>query len=190
MWKAFMNAVEIELPGALIVHDLFHISKYMNDAVNKVRTNEHKELLQSQIRRLANTKWIWLKNPINWTEKERDLFEILLEGNFKVARAWEIKEQIKGLRFLPTIEEGKEYFEKWYKLAVESGLKPIVKVAEMFKNHLEGILNYIRYKITNASSEGMNSLIQGLKSIARGFRNFNNFRIAILFHYGKLDLYP
>ena len=190
MWKPFMNAVEKELPEALIVHDLFHIGKYMNDAVNKVRTNEHKDLLQLQIQSLAKTKWIWLKNPINWTEKEKDLFEILIEGNFKVARAWEIKEQIKGLRFLQTIEDGKEYFEKWHKMAIESCLKPIIKVAEMLKNHLEGILNYIKHKITNAAAEGMNSLIQGLKAFARGYRNFNNFRIAILFHYGKLDLYP
>ena len=189
MWKPFMNAVEEELPEALIVHDLFHISKYLNDAVNKVRTNEHKELIQAQINSLARTKWIWIKNPINWTEKEKDLFEILKEGNFKVARAWGIKEQIKGLRLLRTIEEGKEYFGKWHKIAIESGLKPIVKVAEMLSNHIKGILNYIKHKITNASSEGMNSLIQGLKSAARGYRNFENFRIAILFHYGKLSLY-
>ncbi|MFN5538604.1 MAG: transposase, partial [Candidatus Melainabacteria bacterium] len=36
----------------------------------------------------------------------------------------------------------------------------------------------------------INSLIQGLKAIARGYRNFDNFRISILFHLGKLSLYP
>jgi hypothetical protein len=32
--------------------------------------------------------------------------------------------------------------------------------------------------------------IQTLKNVARGYRNFANFRIAILFHHGKLDLAP
>jgi len=44
--------------------------------------------------------------------------------------------------------------------------------------------------ITNAISEGFNSLIQTLKANARGFRNFDNYRIRILFFCGKLDLAP
>ena len=32
--------------------------------------------------------------------------------------------------------------------------------------------------------------IQSLKSAARGFRNFQNYRTRILFFCGKLDLYP
>jgi len=38
--------------------------------------------------------------------------------------------------------------------------------------------------------EGLNSKIQSLKSAARGFRSFVNYRIRILFFCGKLDLYP
>jgi transposase len=36
----------------------------------------------------------------------------------------------------------------------------------------------------------MNSKIQHLKSSARGFRSFANYRIRILFFCGKLSLYP
>jgi len=36
----------------------------------------------------------------------------------------------------------------------------------------------------------LNSKIQSLKSAARGFRNFQNYRTRILFFCGKLDLYP
>ncbi|MBI5677113.1 MAG: transposase, partial [Planctomycetes bacterium] len=42
----------------------------------------------------------------------------------------------------------------------------------------------------NAVAEGINSKIQQIKSAARGFRNFYNYRTAILFHCGKLNLYP
>ncbi|MCC5904588.1 MAG: transposase, partial [Balneolaceae bacterium] len=38
--------------------------------------------------------------------------------------------------------------------------------------------------------EQVNSKIQQLKSISKGYRNFDNFRNAILFYFGKLDLYP
>ena len=190
MWQAFMNMIKEEFPKALIVHDLFHIAKYLNGAVNAIRAEEHKEFLKERITKLIKTKWIWLKNPMNWTKKEKDLFEQLKAGNLKVGKAWEIKEQFKGFYFSETIEEGKQYFESWYKMAIDSGLKPIMKVAEMLRGKIGGILNYLRYRITNATAEGMNSLIQGLKTIARGYRNFKNYRISILFHYGKLSLYP
>ena len=69
-------------------------------------------------------------------------------------------------------------------------MQPIIKVARMLKNHLHGIMNYFHHGITNAFAEGINSKIQTIKSSARGFRNFENYRIAILFHCGKLDMKP
>jgi transposase len=44
--------------------------------------------------------------------------------------------------------------------------------------------------VTNAMSEGLNSQIQKVKSMACGFRNIENFKTAIYFHCGGLDLYP
>jgi len=58
----------------------------------------------------------------------------------------------------------------------------------LLKRHLKNILTYFRHKITNAVSEGFNSRIQSIKSQARGFRAFRNFRTRILFYCGKLDL--
>ncbi len=60
----------------------------------------------------------------------------------------------------------------------------------MLKSHLENILTYLQHPITNAKAEGMNSKIQSIKAAARGFRNIENYRISILFHCGKLNLYP
>ncbi|HJN10793.1 MAG TPA: transposase, partial [Pirellulaceae bacterium] len=41
-----------------------------------------------------------------------------------------------------------------------------------------------------ATNEGFNSRIQAIKSAARGFRSFENYRIRILFYCGKLHLTP
>ncbi len=64
------------------------------------------------------------------------------------------------------------------------------RVAKMLKNHLPRILAWFRNPISNGPAEGFNSAIQALKSAARGFRNFANYRIRILFFHGKLDLQP
>ncbi|MBN2022600.1 MAG: transposase [Pirellulales bacterium] len=52
------------------------------------------------------------------------------------------------------------------------------------------MLAYLTHAITNATSESINSKIQWVKYTARGFRNFENFKNAIYFHRGDLDLAP
>ena len=60
----------------------------------------------------------------------------------------------------------------------------------MLEGHLAGLLNYLKHRTTNASAESMNGRIQQIKASAHGFRRFTSFRVAILFHLGKLALYP
>ena len=60
----------------------------------------------------------------------------------------------------------------------------------MLKGHLEGVLNAIATRVTNARLEGLATRIQWLKRSARGFRNRERFRTAIYFHLGGLNLYP
>ncbi|MEM1228787.1 MAG: transposase [Planctomycetota bacterium] len=42
----------------------------------------------------------------------------------------------------------------------------------------------------NAVAEGVNSKIMSIKRRVGGFRNVENFKIAIFFYCGGLDLYP
>jgi len=37
MWPAYINAVSDLMPNADIVFDRFHVSKYLNEAVDQVR---------------------------------------------------------------------------------------------------------------------------------------------------------
>lgn len=58
------------------------------------------------------------------------------------------------------------------------------------KRHFGGILNTVIHGVTNALTEGLNNKIEAIKRNACGYRNKANFRTAILFHCGKLDLLP
>jgi transposase len=66
----------------------------------------------------------------------------------------------------------------------------MVKAARLVRTHLDGILNAVVLRATNAASESMNAKIQRIKRMACGYRNRDRFRTAILFHLGGLDLYP
>ncbi len=60
----------------------------------------------------------------------------------------------------------------------------------MFKRHAVAIINAIVLNRNNAMAERLNGKIQEIKLSAKGYRTFENFRIAILFFHGKLMLYP
>ena len=190
MWKPFINSARKHVPDAEIVHDKFHIAKYLNDAVDKVRRRENRVLRESEDTRLTGTKQLWLYAKKNLSRKRLKEVKRLVEDDLKTARAWELKENFRWFwRYVySTSAEG--FFYHWYDRAIESGLTPMIKVAKMLERHLPEILSYFRHRITNAKSEGYNSKIQSIKSAARGFRAFENYRIRILFYCGKLILKP
>jgi transposase len=190
MWEPFIQSIQREVPEADIVHDKFHVSKYLGEAVDKVRRQEHKELLAQGDETLKGTRQLWLYNPQNFSPEQREEFAELKGQQLKVARAWAAKELFS--RFWTYQEEGwaRRFFKSWFGWVSRSRLKPMSDVAGLLKRHLDHLLTYLKHHITNAVTEGLNSKIQSIKSAARGFRNFKNYRTRILFFCGKLDLYP
>lgn len=191
MWNPYLAAIGKSLPRADVVHDKFHIVSYLTKMVDEVRRKEHKEMKQNGLEELlTGTRYTWLRNPTNWTEKDEATFEELQSKGLKVARAWAIKETFLDLWDYVYEGPARKFFDRWYWWATHSRLKPVIKVAKMIKRHIDNILTYLRHRITNAAAEGFNSKVQSIKSAARGFRNFAHYRVAILFHCGKLELHP
>jgi transposase len=117
-------------------------------------------------------------------------FAALRTSTLKVARAWALKETAANLWEYRYVGPARRFFRRWYFWATHSRLKPMIEKARMLKTHLPNVLTYLRHRITNATAEGLNSKIQWIRYTARGFRNRENFKTAIYFHCGKLDLYP
>jgi len=92
MWEAYMNGTQEILPKAKIVHDRFHLIKYLNDAIDKVRRRESKDYEE-----LKNSRYSVLKNSGNLTEKQYYKFEDVLRINTKVSLAWRLRECFKSL---------------------------------------------------------------------------------------------
>jgi len=60
----------------------------------------------------------------------------------------------------------------------------------MIKRHGQGVINAATTNVINAMWEGINSRIQRLKRMARGYHNRERLRCAIYFHLGEFDLCP
>jgi transposase len=140
--------------------------------------------------RLTGSKQLWLFNRTNLKGRRRRELDALKNQDLQTARAWALKENFRHFWSYIYTRSADDFFADWYAWAVRSRLQPMVAKAKMLKRHLPRLLSYFRHRITNAASEGFNSRIQAIKSAARGFRNFDHYRIRILFYCGKLQLMP
>lgn len=190
MWQAYENSTRTHVPDAKIVHDRFHIAKHLNEAVDRVRRREHKALKHDGDETLKGTRQLWLYNPGNMSDEQWSQLESLKDLSLKTSRAWALREYFQWFWEYEYAGNARKFFASWYGWASRCRLEPMVKVAKMLKGRLENILTWFRHRISNGPAEGFNSRIQSLKSAARGFRNFNNYRTRILFFCGKLKLAP
>jgi len=186
----FAAAAREAVPAAALVHDRFHISAHLNDAVAAVHREENRRLQKLGDERLKGTQRLFGFDPDHLGEEQAVKFAELKGSDLKSARAWAIKEVFRRFWYYSYEGSARKFFKSWFGWASHSRLKPIIKVAKMLKRHFENIITYLRHPITNAVTEGLNSKIQAIKSNARGFRSFLNYRTRILFFCGKLNLYP
>ena len=184
MSPAFISGVGEHLEEASITFDKFHVIKALNKAQDEVRRME-----QKQNPLLTSSRYIWLKNPENLTEKQKELLETLRYENLKTAKVYQMKLTFQDIyRNIKEPEAAEAAIKKWLSWGVRSRLDPIKGFAKTVKTHFAGIMRYFSSHLTSGAMEGINSRIQGIKRRARGFRNIDNFITMIYLEAADLDI--
>ena len=193
MWDPFIKAVRdnFEKWEDLIAFDRYHVAQHFNKALDKVRSEENRQLIAANGESvLTGTKFDWLRNSGKTDNRsgDRPEFMRLSRLNLKTARAWSIKETAAALWDFAYISVAKKRWKELLGWISRSKLEPVIKVGKMIRSYFWGIVNAIELKVNNAMLEAKNLGIQMIKRMARGFRNRKRFRMAILFHFGELDM--
>lgn len=188
MSLGFKKGINEHFVNSSTVIDKFHVIKHINEALDEVRRDEVKQ--GPWYKYLLNkSKWLWLKNDANLTNKQLERKESLMHKRLKTARAYAMRVTLQDIyetSFDRTTAEDR--LKQLYNWLVRSRLSPMKKFASLLKNHWQEILNYFDHRYTNAILEGMNSIIQNIKRRARGFRNDEYFKTMIYLGCGKLNL--
>jgi transposase len=131
MWEPFIQTAQRQVPNADVVHDKFHISKYLGEAVDKVRCQEHKELLAQGDETLKSTRQLWLYNPENFSSAQAEEFAQLKDLHLKVARAWAAKELFSKFWEYQEVGLARRFFKDWFGWVSRSQLPPVVEVLSL-----------------------------------------------------------
>lgn len=184
MSLGFEKGVKACFKNAETIIDKFHVIKHANEAVDKVRKEEAKT---NAI--LKKTKYLWLKNASSLTEHQRRKMESLSSERLKTGRAYSMRVTIQDIyETCSDRTSAEKKLKKLYYWLTHSRLEPMKKFAVTLKNHWSEILNYFDNRYTNAVLEGINSVVQNIKTRARGFRNTEYLATMIYLVCGELPI--
>ena len=136
MSPAYISGVENEFENAAITFDKFHVVKILNAALDEVRRQEQKTHPE-----LKKTRWFWLKNEKNQTDKEFKIYENLKNMSGKTARATHLKINFQEL-YSQLEKAAEKFLKRWYFWTTHSRIKPMIEAAKTIKSRWDGVLRW------------------------------------------------
>jgi transposase len=188
MWPSYIDTIKAKAPKATLVFDKFHIVRQLTEAVDKVRRQEAAEKEQEHKDVLVGTRYIWLKNPWNLTDRQKTSLGFLETLNLKIHRAYLLKESFRDFWQSTGKELAKKFVDNWFTLAMESKIKPMQDFALLLKRHEENILSYFDMPISNGAVEGLNNKAKVISHRAYGFRSAKNYILNLYHCMGDLPM--
>jgi transposase len=173
MWKPYRLSIEQWAPNCQIIYDKFHIMQHANAAVDEVRRAEFFRK-GGQMRGVVKGKrWLLLSRWVNLDSGKKRELNTLFALNRRVLKAYLLKESLDRLWTYHYEGAMLRYLENWLDQLRWQRLKPFEKLAQMLLDHLEGILNHCRTKVSMGVVEAVNGNIKSLLRRGRGYQNLH-----------------
>jgi transposase len=96
MSAAYTKGVSDNLGNARVVYDKFHVIQNVVEACDQVRKAESRADAGKRDR-LERTRWMWLKNRANWTEKETQKWESMALEPCMTGMAYRMRLVLQGV---------------------------------------------------------------------------------------------
>lgn len=189
MWEGYTEAArEVFGSGVRLVIDRFHVMKNFQKGLEKARRQIQKTLDPEAAKGLKGLRWLWITNPENLDDDQRQELAELKDLIPELGRLHDLREKLRGIFEDHRIRRpatAMRYLRDWISDARATGLQAVEKFCGTLEHWLEPIANYFVARSSNGRTEGFN---HGLRSIlwrAFGFRNFQHFRHRALHTYGN-----
>jgi transposase len=189
MWDGYVNAVkEVFGQTVRVTIDRFHVVKNFQEQLIHARREIQRELDKEQAKELKGTRWLWVTNPENLTEEQRQELEVL-KGRFpRLKQLVEQRESLRAIfedRSIQDAASGAIRLRAWMEQAKATGLKALATFCKTLSNWLELIANYFVSRSSNGRTEGFNHGLRAILWRAYGMLNFRHFRLRVLDRFSQ-----
>lgn len=203
MYETYLIITKTMFKNAKYIVDRFHYVTYIMDALDDIRIRLQKEYgyNSKEYKILKNRKNVSLlrirygDERIKWYvytkryEKGRTVYKLpktildeMLDINEELKRGYDLKELFLDLVENSDYENAERDLLIWIDLCKESNIKEFIEASKTIENWLEYICNsFIDKRFTNGFTEGLNNKIKVIKRNAYGYKNFEFYRIRLLY---------
>lgn len=186
MSKAFQAGAARSCPQARITFDPFHVVALASRALDEVRRAETRHEPD-----LKGSRWALLKCADDWDHDQVDQMHWLQRSGLKTARAWRLKEALRGIyQARPTPRAAEGLLRGWISWARRSRLPAFKRLGATLRTHLAGIIEHFRSGLSNGFVEAMNAQIQAAKARAKGYATISNMTVIAYLLCARLRHLP
>ncbi len=182
MSPAYIKGISEEFGGAVLVFDYFHVVKLVGEALDEVRKRERREFPEE----LKGALWALRKDWSQLTEEERRIRERVLGGRLQTGKAFNHLDALRTLMREPDATQAEKQLKWWLGWVGRSKIPEMKKAARTIREHWDGVVAYLRTRVTNGAAEALNGIIQTVKRKSRGFRSVEYFTAMIYLVASKL----
>jgi transposase len=189
--QAYIKAVTEATPEAKLVFDRFHVQRLLHEALDETRREEvHKATSKEERAALKGTRWSLQKREWNLTDADVQTLEELERVNQPIFRAHMLKESLVTILDGRQVNVARARLMRWIAEARRSGLVHFARVAATIERHIDGILEYIRSRLNNGRTEGLNGKIRTITRRAFGFHSAHALIAMIFLCCGGVHVTP
>ncbi len=194
-FQGYKSAIDDQLEDAVAVLDAFHVVKLGTAAVDECRRRVQQETLGHRGRKgdpLYGIQKLLRAGAEKLTDKQWTRFENAIaarpEEHLAVYLAWSCAQQLRTAYRHPNTAEGRKIAEKVIATFPSCPIPEIARLGRTLKRWRQAFLAYFdTARSNNGGTEAMNGLIELHRRVARGFGNYDNYRLRMLLIGGGLS---
>jgi transposase len=190
-FRGYATAIGDVLPDATLVIDHFHAIRLASEAVNDVRRRVQQDTLGHRgrkhdplygIRRLLLRTWSNL-NERGWERLRAGLAAGDPDG--EVAAVWLARELLAEVYTARDLAHAKRRLLVFFQHAADAEIPELTRLATTIDRWRDELLAYhTTAGASNGPTEAVNLLIEKIRRLGHGYRNFTNYRRRLLLGCG------
>lgn len=193
-FQGYKNAIDDQLEDATCVLDAFHIVKLATSAVDDVRRRIQQQTLGHRGRKgdpLYGIRNLLRAGRERLTNRQRARLQAAFaahEDHVAVEVAYQCGQDVRAMFHQPTLAQGRRLATRVIEALPTCPIPEIARLGRTLRKWKATILAYFDTGgASNGGTEAVNGLIELGRRIARGFRNFDHYRLRMLLITGGLD---
>jgi len=185
-FRGYANAIRDGLPDAVAVLDAFHVVRLGTQVVDEVRRRVQQDTLGRRGHKddpLYKIRGLLRHGVEHLTERQQAKISHCLDAgdpHSEVNVAWQCYQQLRSI-YHATPTKGREIAAKVLDSFPSCPIPEVARLGRTLRAWKAQVLAYFDTEgVSNGGTEAINLIIEKVRRLAHGFRNFDHYRLRIM----------